>query len=343
MKKLFTFGLLAFGLVSLSACSDTEVEDDDNNIEELETPEQEIEATFEAGASIEETETLALLSYLTGGFLDFESSFTTVSYDFLALGDEDLVIEDELDEVNIYLEQLKVFMDDESNPMSTITVTESDLEEYDTLIKYSMDGEEYTIYFRLDPDTLEFVGLLIFNDIEFDLTGFTSLEYHERTQANDNPEATEEPNDINPSNVEAGEIVEKMVLRATNGDDYIEMVYLVDNDDAEIKTIFNMKKSIDGVESQSSIKIFEDEDGLQVKVDDGENFYNFKKEIGEDETVYQLNYRVDGTVGIIRITETVDEFGEVSYEYFINEAGKNKTIDKAAPKHSTDNDNGNNA
>jgi len=323
MKKLFLLGLTLTSLTVLAACGDLFGGDEETN---------------DDFTQIEQTNSLAILGYLSEGFLSTEEVAldSTLFLNTLTTEtvEEPLVIEEEIDEVNIYLDKLKMFMDNGANPIASIEETVSDLAEYTTLITFTINDQTYKIYFIQDEETLEFTGLLILDEVEYTLEGFSSLEFKKRVREHVGDTELDEPNDINPANVdEDGEIEEKIVLKATNGDDYIQVTYKKEETDTDTEMKLRIQKSIDSVESTEAIKIYQEENQYKVRIDEGENFYMFKKQVEDDGTKYMLNYRVEGTNGVIRIKETVNDLGETEYDYFINENGKDKVITKR-PGHS---------
>ncbi len=120
---------------------------------------------------------------------------------------------------------------------------------------------------------------------------------------------------------------EKMVLVASNGENFIKMTYKTETEEDEASTKFELESYINGVEKEISIKIKNENNEYKVEVEDGENSFEFKKEIENDGIKYQLEYEVNGTEGEIQIFETIDEFGETVYIYEIEEEGKYKEVE----------------
>jgi hypothetical protein len=134
----------------------------------------------------------------------------------------------------------------------------------------------------------------------------------------DNDSDEEEFNDDNE---------EKMILIARNGKDYIEMTYKVETEEDEVESKFEMKSSINNEIKEVTIKIENEEDEYKVEIEDGNNYYEFKREVESDEIEYKLEYKVNGVEGEIKITETQDELGDTVYQYEIEEEGKSKEIE----------------
>lgn len=350
MKKFLTFFLLVGATIGLAACSTTN--------------DQEVVAdTLSSEAS------LATLSYLSAGFLDFTSVTVQDNFAFLSATDEtETEIEGELDEVNVYFDRLKALIDNGVDSFGSVLEEASDNELYEFKLTFTVNEEIYIIYYNLDAETGEMTGIIVIGDQEYEFQVVDNMrEYEYRTEEKEQHEEQEQnqPDDTNQNanqesntdnnnsgtDEEEGDTEEdpddtsteatndeeetddiKMVLIATNGEDTIKIKYMVEVEDDETVTKFTLEQTIAGVESEVKLKIVQEEDFYKVSIEDDGNDYTFKKTIEDEAIIYMLNYKVDGVVGMVKITETTDLDGNVVYDYQIVEAGQEKHVEKQEPK-----------
>lgn len=342
MKKILFIGLTIILGLTLAGCGETQ----SNN--ELLT------------SNISSEESLATLSYLSTGFLDFNNQEVVVSHmSFLSDVDgeaEPTVIEGELDEVNIYIDRLKGLIDNGVEGFGSITEDDSENELYMYKLTFTVNEEEYIIHYNIDETTGEMTGIIMIGDVEYEfevLDNMKEYEYnHEeknenKGKSNDNGKSSddddeveiEESEDEQEEPDEVDEVETKMVLVATNGLDTIKITYKTEVEENESTIKFYVEKTIDGVEEKITLKISEEEGETKVKITDGEDEYSFKREVEDEGVVYMLQYEVDGVRGMVKITEVVDEEGNIVYDYFIQEAGREKHTEKQEPKsHGFDDD-----
>ena len=123
MKKIAIL-LFALGVtLTLSACSTTG--GNDIITEEL----------------LSSEESLATLSYLSAGFLDFSTPSPTVSNLQFLMDEETTEIEDELDTVNLYFDRLKALIDNGVDSFGSVVEEESDNELYEYKITFTVNEE----------------------------------------------------------------------------------------------------------------------------------------------------------------------------------------------------------
>lgn len=320
MKKIFSLiFILSFGL--LVGCTTSE-----------NTP-------INQTVSLSSDQSLVLSTYLASGLMPSSTNDTTnlsavyesqYKMSLLSTNENTLEIESELDEVNIYFDKLKVFMDEGIESVLNISEQTSTMEGYDTEITYAIEDVTYTIYYSFideltekdvvptsnntdneDDDEVELdeeqefklEGLMIIDGIEYQLTGANEIEDDEQKMWFKTIDTNNTGNEV------------KVVIK---------------NENEEQK--FEINTKIDGVEKMSKIK-FEKEDNetkveLKFQNGDQESSYKFKKEIEDDKTVYKFEYEVDGVDGEVKIFEITDELGNVTYKYQIDEDGKTKDIEK---------------
>lgn len=347
MKKILLFLIVITASLTLSGCTDVL----DNEVPE--------DLTVDLGSE----ESLATLSYLSTGFLDFENTTMLASnVMFLSATEEDpeTVIEGELDEINIYVDRLKALMDNGLESFGSVLEEVSDNELYDFKLTFTVNEETYIIYYNLDEVTQEMTGIIVIGEVEYEfevMDNIKTYEFNEEQkhenegtdQENENgnskkdDELDEEEVDVEPegdiendNDIEEDDDEIKMVLIATNGDDTIKIIYKTELEDGEFETKFYVEQTIGGITKNIALKIEQEENETKVKITDGEDEYTFKREVEEEGVVYKLQYQVDGVTGMVKITEITAEDGTITYDYFIQEAGKEKHTEKQEPKSNFD-------
>lgn len=329
MKKILLIVIMFTTILALSACgSETDLNPSDNT-EDLGTE-----------------ESLATLSYLSTGFLDF-SSTTVMSSSMAFLGafeEEETEIEGELDEVNVYIDRLKVLIDNGVEDFGSVQEEASDNELYTFKLTFTVNEEVYIIYYNVDEDTAEMDGVIVIGEVEYEFEVYDNIRQYEfneegkpGNQNNDNAnkkddDTTEDDNEDVNDEIAEDDNETKMILIATNGLDSIKIIYKSEVEEDESTTKFYVEQNIGGVEKELSLKISDEENETKVTIFDGENEFSFKREVEEDGVVYKLQYEVDGVRGMVKITEVTDEEGNVTYDYFIQEAGRNRHVEREEPK-----------
>lgn len=349
MKKLTVFLFTLIAVFTLSACGGTT---DNNTITE---------------EALSSEESLATLSYLSTGFLTVSDSPTVATLQFLADHDT-TVIEDELDTVNVYFDRLKALIDNGVESFGSVTEEPSDNELYEYKLTFTVNEEVYVIYYNLDDVTGEMTGIIVINDVEYEFEVVDNMrEYKfEEEEKNENRENnanqnqngtdddvddevdteedddevdTEEEDDEVDTEDDEEETESKMMLIARNGEDTIKIMYKTEVEEDESTTKFDMEQTIAGVTKNVSLKISMEDDEYKVDIQDGQDSFTFKQETEEDgEVEYKLSYNVDGVSGTVKITETVDENGELVYEYKIKEGGRNRDVQRGRPEYDFDDD-----
>jgi hypothetical protein len=291
-------------------------------------------------------QSLALSTYLASGLLTTSNANSNMSYNlnssyklaYLTASTEEveLAIETELDDVNVYFNQLKALIDSGIESALTINEQVSTIEGYDTQITYSIEDVTYTIYYTFveelpadtdedvvntssseateeeddddedkDEDEQEFklVGLMVIDGVSYELIGSNEMEGSESKM-------WFETTDVNNT----GNFV-KVEIKNENNEQKFELHSLIDGNEqiAEIK--------FESEENETKAELELTKNGV-------ESSYEFKKEVEDGETVYKFEYEIDGVEGEVKIIETLDENGNVVYTYKIKEEGKEKEIDK---------------
>ncbi|MCK4552407.1 MAG: hypothetical protein KAU02_05755 [Tenericutes bacterium] len=352
MKKLIVLVFAMFTSIALIGCDSTAL------------------AKLTDEFEMDSQTSLVSLSYLSAGFLDLNSTTDTTQLGFTLLADgEEPVVEEDLDEINVYFDLLRSFIDNGSTNFGNIELEISDRIEFANKINVSVGEDIYVLYFNVDVTTGEITGIFVIGDVEYIITASNSLDDSEEfedeyddededeeeaeIEDEDEMEAEEETEIVEEYDSEVGtsseatdvafklssdlddeddETEQKMELIATNGEDTIKITYEVETDGDEQETKFEVKKTIGGVETEVQVKISSEDDEYKVELEDGENYYQFKQEMESEGNVYKLEYEVDGVEGEIVITETIDEAGNAVYQYNIKEGDKEKQVDKDEPE-----------
>lgn len=264
---------------------------------------------------------VASMSYISSGFVEAEIALTDSdspdTYNTIYLSrtwtydkpQTTTSFEGELDYINIYMDKLKIFMDDGFDSIQVENTNESDKDEYDYMFSYSVESESFIVYYNIDEDTLNVSGILISDGYEYD------LEVTDNTETEDN------------------ETKQDLYLTATSGENSIEIHYRTIHEDNESKQKLSITKDINDVESELEIEIKEEADTtFKVSIDDGVNSYGFKLNYTDEGIHYKLDYDIDGVKGFVLIRETTDENGEIVYTYQIHENGKVVDVEKEKPE-----------
>ncbi|ERJ12142.1 hypothetical protein [Haloplasma contractile] len=304
MKKILSLSLLAL-LITLVGCSTV----------------QESNQTYKFSTN----QSLALSTYLASGFLSSSNENTTAirqysnSIQFLSSSgtDENLEIESELDEVNNYFNKLKAFMDQGLDSAITINEQTSTHEDYDKEMTYTINGNEYTVYFSLESETEEdedgdeeaeleeqsFIlsGMIVIEGVEYTIVGEKEIEGNESEMW------------FETTDDETGNYV------------YVEIA----NESGE--QYFAIETEIDGIEKSAELQFEQEKDETKVELElydnDIESYYELSKETENGKSVYKLEYEINNTEGEVIITEVTDEDGNTSYNYNIKENGNTKDLE----------------
>ncbi len=262
---------------------------------------------------------VASLSYVSSGFIDGEIALneedipTSYAPTFLSYtnldkpGTTTTKVEGELGYVNIYLDKFKVFLEDGLNSIDVNVQETSDNPDFETMFTYEVEGDTYTVYYNYDEENDTYEGILIVGDTTYD------LEIEDNLKEED------------------GESKQNLILTASNEGNSITIDYEEKIEDGESKSTLTVNKDIDGVQSQVMVEIKQEEGSFKVKIQDGENLYNFKAETTDEGMHYKLDYTVDGIEGTAKIDEVINEDGTYVYSYKITEGEVTSTVEKTPP------------
>lgn len=288
---------------------------------------------------------LVSMSYLSTGILDTTSHSIQASSGGIRLSSlletqeaPETEIETEIDEVNVYLDKLKGFIENGPDGLGNVSKVESDDEAYQFKLVIVVEELEYVLYYNIDELTEEISGVFVIGEVEYTIV-VEENTLDDKDELECNPDIDNDCDDIDEDNdleddIEGQEETEeKMVLVASNGFDTIKITYKREVEEDEEVVKFKLEKNIDGVESEVEIKIVTEEDEYKVVIKDGENEYSFKVEEEDGETMYKLQYEVNGVKGQVKIKVRIDEeTGEEYYAYQIIEMGKNRSVEKGKPE-----------
>lgn len=259
-----------------------------------------------------ESEKIAEISYLTSSLIGSSIQVSDpylmkLGYTFLT--EETTSFEDNDEQINLYFDILKVFLEEDVLD-SDVIVTVSEENPKAQMIEFSIEGIAYV----LEVEFLEtnFTGTLSLNGIEYQVEGVYEEEGQEL----------------------------KFNMKAVSGDNYVQIDFKTENKDDETEVKYEIQQRYQGVESSKEVKVSNEQNEQKVVIKEENNEYTLKKETEDNGIKYKLEYRIDEVEGEAVITETIDSQGNVQYNYSINENGITKQIEHGKPER--DNNPGNN-
>ncbi|AIO18403.1 hypothetical protein KQ51_00520 [Candidatus Izimaplasma bacterium HR1] len=260
-----------------------------------------------------ESERIAEVTYLTTSLIG--SNIVLSNTDMMLL-DNNIIItadnettefEDNDELINLYFDTLRVFLEDDLFQNSiTTTISEDDPNTH--IITFSIQEIEYVLTVTFLNNT--FSGTLSVGGVTYDVTG--KLE-----------ESIDEL---------------KLELEAVNGDDYVHIEFVSEQDENEIERKYQIHERINNVEKEQEIKVSLEENEYQIEIKDGENEYRLEKEMEGSEYQYKLEYKINGIEGEAIITESVDVNGNIVYQYQIKEGSNEKEIEHGRPNYEHEDD-----
>lgn len=306
MKKAIAIVLLLVGAITLTSCTTDEAE-----VNVLE--------------GLSERESIATMAYLSTGLLNFSEPIVADATSIMFLTDtEELEIDEEMDEVNQYMEQLRVFLDEGSNNFGNVVELESDDEAYGFMIEFTVRGELYVVYYNVDEVTGEYTGIIIIGDVTYELEVGLVEDVLDGKEPNDEQEGEE--------------LKTQLRLTARNGEDHVTIEYKKEMEEDETTLKFSMHEYKNNIARELEMKISHEENEMKIEVKENGNEFSFKKEVEDGEIVYKLKYKVGETEGEVKIQERLDENGEYKYQYQIKEQNKNKNVEMEKPDCEDDED-----
>lgn len=291
---------------------------------------------------------LATLSYVSTSMIDTSVEDDSVVSGFRYMSEEETEdeteFESEIDEVNVYLDKLKVFIENGTSSLGNIEVQESDHEIYNNKITFTINEEEYILYYNVNLLDGTIIGEFIIGSVTYEIEGYTNFDdiddidlededLDDEEDFDDEEDLDDEEELDDEEDLDEEEQEEKMVLIAKNGDDIIQITYKVETEDGEYEAKFELEQTINGIYKEITMKIEQEEDEYKIEIKDGENSYTLKRELEDDNEIeYKLEYKVNGVEGEVKVTETLNEAGETVYVYEIEEEGKQVERENDKPR-----------
>ncbi len=347
MKKIVMILILGL-LLTLAGCKASEITSTTNSASTT-TLDSFSNESNETTLTLNDNESFIFSTYLSSGLLSSLTSDSTMnnrlnddifSAQYLSnttttATNSGLNVEPELDNVNIYFDKLKSFMDNGADSVLSIQEEPSTNSNYEQQVTYTLEGITYIVYYTLTnvsgqdmadttTDTVtttessetttdtkdnfsqyfQLEGLMIIDGVEYNLTGFSTV--------GDN----------------GGQ---NMWFETEDSNHTSNHVKVTIKDEAGNQK-FSINSMIDGVEKSSDLKFVQEGGNTNILLNlyDGNetSFYHFKKINEDNKTIYMLNYIVGGINGRIQIFVSIDENGNPIYTYHINEGNKSKVIEK---------------
>lgn len=256
--------------------------------------------------SDESIEILADISYISSGLMVSEIAAYMPSTNQLFLAshqtstflsnDTETEFEGNIDQFNHYFDMLRVYLEDTTYQESPLVETIDD-ETFKYVIQYNVDGLLHKFYLSIDNDVIN--GELHLDGDIFTITG----------------DIKEDEDDLEIS-----------IMARDNGN-YVELEYKKEIG-FENERKYEIKSSINGVESEKEFKISTEGNEQKVEISENEAEYELSKEVINGLITYNLEYEVNGKEGEVTITETTDINGNKVYQYHIEEDGVEKDIEK---------------
>ena len=298
MRRNIVFAIILIALLVIVGCTPT------TTPEETDTT----KTTPGAAKELPTDNKIALSTYIAGGVLasrDKIEQTPQASRMILPLQtEEELKIEKILSEVNVYFDRLKFFLDE---GVEGIVVQEraSSREGYEVELNYQIDDEQYTIYYNeVSKDRL--TGLLLYNNVEFELIGEIENEEEEYE-------------------------IKFKAIDTTNEANWVEIELETEDESDEYEFESQMKMVINGAYKEVKVEysVENEEQSIELEINDNGDIsqYEFDREQDDGGIVYKIEYEVENVQGEVAVLETVDETGNPIYRYKIEEEGKRKDID----------------
>jgi len=212
--------------------------------------------------------------------------------------------ESRFDEYHQYFHMLKVFLEPDYFK-NAASIVESDKEGYGSKLIFESDDVAYTLYMNVEDD--EVTGLLYVNKNEYTLSGTFEEEEDEFS----------------------------LELYASSGENYIDIRY--DSEfGTETESTYYIESMINGMYEEKEIKVSHEEDEYKVEMEKTDSSFELKYEFDDGQYVYKLIYEINDQEGEVLITETVNELGEIVYQYRIKEGDISREIDREKPSFDED-------
>jgi hypothetical protein len=300
MKKLILMVLLGFSAIGFVGCNNTTVTQE----------------------TLSSRDSLATLAYLSGNFLDMNltEDTQTVSYrllsDVTTNVDDEIVVEEELEEINQYLDLLKAFMENGATDFAGINDEVSDRLEYDHKLTIIVESESYVLYYSIS-DVGEITGIFVIGNQEYQIVASNYLDdADEFDNDDDDDDEFDDEDDEDLSFTKLSDITtteEAITEEATTTEESTTEEAITEEATTE--------------EATTTTEFQETEKKMELTAINGDNYIKitYKQEIEQDETKteFEMEKNIDGVESEVKIEIKYEqdeykieiEDGDNSYEF----------------------------
>jgi|GEM_PF-4772920 hypothetical protein len=272
-------------------------------------------------AAASEDSILAYSAYIMSGFAQVDTQDnTTIDPVNTANYDSDIVninapsfdqflIAEDFQEVAAYFEHLKVFLDNDMNEALDLQAVEIPAEyaQYENAISFNAEDSTYEIYYNQNQDQ-QINGVLIFNTIEYNLTGVNEFEQEDGEQEHE---------------------IEFRAVDPNNTNNWINMAVEVEQETDEYSYQMYVEKSINGAYSEYELEMSNETGEVEISLAMANELelkeFSFEKETELDEVEYSFEYSIGGNAGEVEVEIYNNVDGNAVYEYKIQENGNEYT------------------
>ena len=281
-------------------------------------------STTSETVALSSEQSLASMAYLSGNMLNLNSSNETKMS--LNLAEETIVVEDELETVNEYLELLKAFMENGATGFGSISEEASDRVEYEFMLTILVAEQEYKLYYNIDSETSEITGIFIIDGEEYTITAYNDLD------DDDNDEEEFDDDDEYDDDDEFDDEDDHEFDDEDEDDDADDLSFTnlstvtTDSTDSATPTTEESNTNVN-TDTNASTKEDEKEQKMVLIARNGDNYvemtYKVETEDDETETKFEMKSYINGVEKEISIEIKVEndeykieiEDGDNSYEF----------------------------
>lgn len=204
----------------------------------------------------------------------------------------------EVEEVSEYQLLLEAYINEGSEAFGSITELDSDLEGYTFKLVITIEDELYEIYYNIDEFDVV-TGIVVFEGVNYDIQLPIEEEADEEDELDSDFEEPEEDEEVS------------LYFLALSSDGSIEITYIIEENEVEV----NIISIIAGEKNESCLKIEDEEDEFELKVVRNGIQMTFSEETEEALVSYQLVYHNGPLKVIVTAKPSLDELGNVIYDY----------------------------
>lgn len=254
---------------------------------------------------------LSVLSYISASFLDENvESNETVSMGSINLSvnteensmEPQTEIEDELEQVNIYMDKLKSFMEFGASGFGSIEEEPSDRSEYTFMIRITVEENEFLLYYNIDVLSNEIDGLFILDGVEYTITAQNSLIDADEFEHDEDDTDEEDPiiDEVDPGTDEEDPITDGEGGATTT---------------STLNGIETMSNELDD-DDDEDYEHEEDDDDDEDYIHEEENDEDYDHEENQNETEYHMTLIARNGDDVIVIEYEVEQEGSETEESF---------------------------